>query len=530
MIRITQLKVAIDDYEKIDEILRKKIIKKLQLKRPFSFSIYKKNIDARDVKSLYFVYSVDVETIEEELVMKRKIKDVNLVIASPYTLKYGHSSLENPIVVVGFGPAGIFCALQLAQQGYQPIVFERGESIEQRDFSVSRFFEEAILNEESNIQFGEGGAGTYSDGKLTARTKDVRMQKIYETLVQFGAPKDILWDSLPHVGSDLLKGVITRIRKEIIALGGSVHFNHKVESLHIENNEIVGVQVEGRFQACSALVLAIGHSSRDFVKVLHKQGVAMEAKPLAVGFRIEHKQSFIDQAMYHEFASHPALHRASYHLTSKACTKGVYSFCMCPGGMVVAATSLKERLCVNGMSNYARDEQNANSAILVQIDASDYGSELFDGLHYIDDLEKRAFQLGGSNYFAPVQTIEDFIMNKKSTALGDVKPSYPIGYTLCNLQDLFSKEQNENFKKAFMDFERKIPGFSKHAILSGVETRTSSPVRILRDKTSLECIETKGVYPCGEGAGYAGGIVSSAIDGLKVAEQIIMKYSKKGNS
>jgi len=527
MIRISQLKMHIEeDPTSLENKIREKL--KLNKRTSFTYKIHRRNIDAREKDNIYFVYSVDVSCDDEEKILRKHIKDVvKSPIHSTKMLSKGVRYLQNPPVVVGFGPAGMFASLLLAQYGYCPIVLERGEDVDTRSEKVKSFFEEAILDEESNIQYGEGGAGTFSDGKLTARSKDPRVQKIYDTFVRFGSPKEITYESFPHVGSDKLKGIIKNIRKEIIRLGGEIHFNTKMESLIIEDGNVVGVHTKDKDYYSTQVILALGNSARDTVKNLYAQGVTMESKPLAIGFRIEHKQKNIDKALYHTYANHPSLQAASYRLTNTADNgRGVYTFCMCPGGSVVAATSLKEHVVVNGMSDYARDKENANSAVLVQVNAKDYGDGIFDGMHYLDNLEKQAYQLGGSNYKAPCQRVIDYLKNEKSQSLGNVKPSYPLGVTLANLNVLFSNEMNDALKQGLLNFDKKLEGFaSEDAIITGVETRSSSPIRIVRDINTLYSTSVNGVYPCGEGAGYAGGIVSSAIDGLRCAEKLISEYN-----
>lgn len=527
MIRISQLKMHIEeDPNSLENKIREKL--KLNKRTSFTYKIHRRNIDAREKDNIYFVYSVDVSCDDEEKILRKHIKDVvKSPIHSTKMLSKGVRYLKNPPIVVGFGPAGMFASLLLAQYGYCPIVLERGEDVDTRSEKVKSFFEEAILDEESNIQYGEGGAGTFSDGKLTARSKDPRVQKIYDTFVRFGAPKEIAYESFPHVGSDKLKGIIKNIRKEIIRLGGEIHFNTKMESLIIEDGNVVGVHTKDKDYYSTQVILALGNSARDTVKNLYAQGVTMESKPLAIGFRIEHKQKNIDKALYHTYANHPSLQAASYRLTNTADNgRGVYTFCMCPGGSVVAATSLKEHVVVNGMSDYARDKENANSAVLVQVNAKDYGDGIFDGMHYLDNLEKQAYQLGGSNYKAPCQRVIDYLKNEKSQSLGNVKPSYPLGVTLANLNVLFSNEMNDALKQGLLNFDKKLEGFaSEDAIITGVETRSSSPIRIVRDINTLYSTSVNGVYPCGEGAGYAGGIVSSAIDGLRCAEKLISEYN-----
>lgn len=523
MIRVSQIKISV--LENQEQSLKQKIAQKLKItnEQLLSYHIHRRNIDARDKDMLYFVYSVDVETSQESFILNRRIKDVTATPkAFKLDLKCGMKSLKHRPIVVGFGPAGMFAALLLARYGYAPIVLERGEAVDKRSESVDAFFGQGILNEESNIQFGEGGAGTFSDGKLTARSKDPRVQFIYDTLVEFGAPKEIAYDRMPHVGSDKLKAIVKNIREAIIQLGGEIHFSCRVDALLVEQGSIYGVIANGKTWESNQVILALGNSARDSFVTFHHQGLAMENKPFAIGMRIEHKQEWVNKTQYHRFYKHPSLSAASYFLSDG---KGVYTFCMCPGGTVVAATSLKNHVVVNGMSNYARDLENANSAVLVQVDESEYGTQLFDGMRFIDTIEKQAFQLGGSNYKAPAQRVVDYLENKPSKSIKAINPSYPLGVTLCNLNELFPDTLNQKIKQGLFTFEKKMNGFiSEDALLSGVETRSSCPIRIIRDKETLNSISIKGVYPCGEGAGYAGGIVSSAIDGMKCAEKIIEQF------
>lgn len=524
MLRVSQVKVSLDEDEKLlENKLRSKL--KLGKKTVMSYQIHRRNIDARDKRMIYFVYSIDVklEKDKEKEILHKKIKDVTKAPQGySYYLQRGTTFIKHRPIVVGFGPAGIFASYMLAKHGFQPIVFERGEDVDSRSRSVDTFFGGGALNEESNIQFGEGGAGTFSDGKLTARSKDPRVQMIYDTFVSFGAPKEIVFESLPHIGSDRLKGVIKKMRNEIIRLGGEIHFSSRVDELLIENQQIKGVVVNGNKYASEHVILALGNSARDTIMKFNEQGLAMEAKDFAIGVRVEHKQTFINQASYHEFANHSSLSAASYFLSNQ---KGVYTFCMCPGGSVVAATSLKEHVVVNGMSDYARDKENANSAILVQVDRTIYGDDLFAGMKFIDEIERKAYIAGGSNYQAPAQLVKDFLAKKKSTKLGNIDASYPIGVTLCNLDEILPLSICDRMREAIYDFDRKMNGFiNEDAVLTGVETRSSSPIRILRDKDSMMSVNILGIYPCGEGAGYAGGIISSAIDGVKCAEKIINEF------
>lgn len=528
MLRIDQIKLSIDESE---EALYEKILKILKIDAGAycSHQIYRKNIDARHGKVL-FVYSVDVEVKNEREVLKHKLNNVRKSPEIQYIEpSCGDKKLSQRPIVIGFGPAGMFCALLLAQKGYCPIVLERGASVKNRVKDVNAFIETGILNEESNIQFGEGGAGTFSDGKLTARSKDLRVHKIYQELVNFGAPSEIVYDANPHVGSDQLIKIVKNMREEILRLGGEINFDEKVTNLIIENEKIIGVKTEVAEYQAEIIIAALGNSSRDSFQQFHKQGIAMESKPFAIGLRIEHKQKDIDKALYHEAYEHPNLHVASYRLTHRHDDCGIYTFCMCPGGEVVAATSLKNHIVVNGMSMYKRNLENANSAILVQVNEADYGDSLFDGMNFQDKLEQKAFELGGSTYAAPVQLVKDFLNNEKSTHCGEVKPSYPLGVTYTDLNELLPSRISSNLKEGLRNFAKKNEAFKQDdAILTGIETRSSSPIRILRDD-SMESVSVANLYPVGEGSGYAGGIVSSAIDGLKCAELIIEKYQPLKN-
>lgn len=529
MLKINNVKLSVyDDQTK----LKAKICKLLKVNTNdvLTFNIIKKNIDARKPQDICFIYQVAVELTNENKVLKRKLKNVQPykmpVIPKPV---FGEESLKKPIIVVGFGPSGLFCAYELAKNNYPVIVLEQGSCVAKRQQDIKEFEKTHILNERSNIQFGEGGAGTFSDGKLTARSKDVRVRQVYQTLIEFGANEDIMYEAYPHVGTDQLQVIIPKMRQYIIEHGGQILFDTKMEKLIIENDQIRGVitDTHGDIKA-SNVVLAIGNSSRDTFVDLNKQNIAMEAKPFSIGVRVEHHQKMIDEALYHEASNASNLHAASYRLTHQCGNgKGVYTFCMCPGGEVVAATSIKDQVCVNGMSYYARDQINANSAVLVQVDSSDYGEGLFAGMDFQNELERKAYELGKGEYKAPVQLVKDFINHHKSTEIGNVKPSYALGYTLADLHELFPPKIAESLIEGLKDFDHKIKGFStSDAIMSAVETRTSSPVRILRDMTSLQSISHKNLYPCGEGCGYAGGIVSSAIDGIRVAQKIMSNYKQ----
>lgn len=529
MIRISQVKIGID--ESID-LLPVRIAKKLKIKTSdiINYHIYKESIDARR-NTITFVYTIDVTIKNETEVLTKQIPHVgqtpNLIYQMPPMKK--NTDMKRPIII-GFGPAGMFAALLLAQCGYDPIVLERGSAVDDRIHAVEGFWEKGILNLEDNVQFGEGGAGTFSDGKLTTRVKDLRGRKVLEELVAAGAPKDILYAAHPHVGTDLLRDVVVNIRKKIINLGGDVHFNTKVADFIIVDQVIQGVKTgDGQTFYSDHVILAVGHSARDTFEMIHAHNIHMKAKSFAVGARIEHPQALIDQAQYKAFAGHSKLGAAEYHLTHQASNhRGVYTFCMCPGGVVVPSSSEANRVVTNGMSKHARNETNANSAILVQVHPEDFAStDALAGVEFQRQLETRAFTMGGSNYQAPAQRVADFLQRKPSNTIGTVKPSYSLGVKLCNLHDLFPKAISEAMIEGLEAMDKKITGFAMDdALLTGIESRSSSPVRILRDPLTFESTYLKGFYPAGEGAGFAGGIVSSAIDGLKCAEALMAKISK----
>ncbi|MGL4372677.1 MAG: NAD(P)/FAD-dependent oxidoreductase, partial [Turicibacter sp.] len=423
-----------------------------------------------------------------------------------------------------------FSALILAEMGYNPIVFERGGSVEDRVKSVQDFWKDGILDPNSNVQFGEGGAGTFSDGKLTTRVKDLRGRKVLEALVEAGAPEDILYTAHPHIGTDLLREVVKNIREKIISLGGEIHFNTTVTDFMIEEGQIKGIKIKGGDTIeTEHVIIAIGHSARDSFYKLHERGVTFSQKAFAVGARIEHPQAIVNKAQYKEFANHPKLGAADYRFAHTASNgRGVYTFCMCPGGTVVPSSSEKGRLVTNGMSENARKEANANSGLLVQIYPSDFESDHpLAGIEFQRRLEEKAFGLGGSDYTAPAQLVGDFMKGQASKTLGTVKPSYARGVKLTNLNKLLPDYVITAMQEGIKIFDNKMRGFGmKDAILTGVETRSSSPVRMDRDSDTCQSVDVKGVYPAGEGAGYAGGIVSAGIDGIKCAEAIIRQYKK----
>jgi hypothetical protein len=525
MIRVNNIRVSVDSRQQVLEPLLQKLhIPNDQL---LSYRIYKESIDARRTEMIYFVYSVDVEVKNPAALLKRHDPD----ISSAPDLEYryppiGQEELAERPIIVGTGPAGLFCGLLLAELGYRPLLLERGGDVEERTRAVEGFWRGGKLDLSNNVQFGEGGAGTFSDGKLTSLIKDLRGHKVLQELVRSGAPEEIVFTHKPHVGTDRLKQVVRNLRERIIALGGEVRWHAQVTSLILQSGRVSGVVVNNQLTVpTKVLVLAIGHSARDTFASLHDQGLKMEPKPFSIGVRVEHPQYLINRAQYKRFADHPNLGAADYKLVYHAKNgRSAYTFCMCPGGEVVAAASEEGCLCTNGMSEYARAAENANSALLVGVEPADFGSEHpLAGIEFQRRFERAAFQLGGGDYRAPAQLVSDFLAGRASGHLGKVQPSYRRGVTPTDLAGCLPDYVIETMRAAIMDFDRRLQGFaSPDAVLTGVETRSSSPVRIPRDGDYLS--NWGGVYPCGEGAGYAGGIISAAIDGLRVAEAIANKY------
>ena len=527
-IRINNIVLGLDDNI---EVLKKRVSKKLKISidEIENFKIIKESLDARNKNNIKFTYAIEVNHKNEKKIVDR-LHDNNVKIDDTKydpDVEPGTEELNSRPIVVGLGPAGLFAALMLAEKGYRPLVIERGEDVDKRTETVKRFWDNGELNLESNVQFGEGGAGSFSDGKLTTRIKDKRCDYVLEQLVSAGAPAEIIYEAKPHVGTDILKDVVKNIRKNIIAFGGEVMFSSKLEYINGKDGKIKSIIVNGEEIPCDALVLALGHSSRDTYEMLKEIGVFMEPKAFAVGVRIEHPQEMINISQYGKYHNHPRLKAADYKLTyqSKDLNRGVYSFCMCPGGVVVAASSEENRLVSNGMSYHARDLENANSALVVTVSPEDFeGNDVLRCMEFQRHYESLAFKLGGSNYNAPVQLLGDFLNDRKSTKLGAVNPSYKPGYELVDMRGCLPSYVVEAIKEGVVNFDKKIQGYGRaDAVLTGIETRTSAPVRITRNE-NLESISMHGLYPAGEGAGFAGGIISAAVDGIKVAERIIGKY------
>lgn len=485
------------------------------------FAIKKKSLDARDKSNLRYVYAIEFGKTappKEERTFEL-LPDAKLP--------------EKPVLVVGSGPAGLFSAIRLLDHGIKPIVVERGGSVEEREKQIDRFAGTRCLNTDTNIQFGEGGAGTFSDGKLNTQTHSSLNREVLELFARFGAPREILWLAKPHIGSDKLKEVVKNMREYIRAKGGEVLFNTRLEDISVKDGRVEEVVLkslnkdmvcpyEGKLPI-SAVVLAIGHSARDTFEMLVKRGVPMRQKDFAVGVRIEHLQSSVGLAQYG--SAYTKLPAADYKLVSHASERAAFTFCMCPGGYVMPATSEEGGVVVNGMSNYARDGKNANSALIAQVTKADFGGEHpLAGVEFQRKLERAAYEAGGRNYAAPVQLVGDFLKDKTSSRFGEVAPSYAVGTAFADLRAVLPKPVVEALKTAIVDMDRRLKGFANpEAVLTAVESRTSSPVRIERDET-LQSVGVKGLYPCGEGAGYAGGITSSAADGLRVAEAVFKAF------
>lgn len=528
MLRITELKLPLDHP---DEALREAIVQRLGIRdeQLLSFNLFKRSYDARKKNSeLLFIYTIDLEASNEAELLSKFADDRNIGPAPDVTYKFvgqAPAGLQERPIVVGFGPCGIFAGLLLAQMGFKPIILERGKEVRQRTKDTWGLWRKSVLNPESNVQFGEGGAGTFSDGKLYSQIKDPQHhgRKVLEEFVKAGAPDEILYINKPHIGTFRLTGMVEQMRQDMIALGAEVRFQEKVTDLLIEDGQLTGVVLESGEQLHSRhVVLALGHSARDTFRMLHAKGVYMEAKPFSVGFRIEHPQTLIDKARLGKYAGHPKLGAADYKLVYHAKNgRSVYSFCMCPGGTVVAATSEPGRVVTNGMSQYSRNERNANSGIVVGIDPErDYPGGPLAGIELQERLEAHAYVMGGSNYQAPAQLVGDFVAGRPSTALGSVEPSYKPGVTLGDLAPSLPDFAIEAIREALPAFDRQIKGYNLHdAVLTGIETRTSSPLRITRGE-DYQSLNIKGLFPAGEGAGYAGGILSAGVDGIRIAEAV----------
>ena len=527
MLKITGLKLPLGFRE---GDLKRAAAKQLRLPESAigQVRLCKKSVDARKKDNVHFVCAVEAAIQGDENRLLSRRRDNAVQKAEPYRYQPPQAGkLPQRPVVVGFGPAGMFAALLLAQCGQEPIVLERGQAVEERERAVQRFWKERVLDSQSNVQFGEGGAGTFSDGKLTTGTGDGRIRKVLEELVAAGAPEEILYEAKPHIGTDKLPGVVRSIRQQVIALGGEVRFSTQVTDFRLKEGRLVGLTLRTpageEVLECSQVILAIGHSARDTVQELHRLGLPMEAKAFSVGARIEHPASLIDRAQYGDFAGHPALGAADYKLSCHLENgRGVYTFCMCPGGTVTGAASEEGGVVTNGMSAWARDGRNSNAALLVGVTPADFGAEgPLAGVAFQREIERAAFRLAGGDYSAPAQRVADLLAGVPSKGFGGVLPTYEPGVVPGDIAQCLPSFVVDSMKAALPILGRRLQGFdSGDALLTAPETRSSSPVRILRDENCQSPL-AQGLYPCGEGAGYAGGIVSAAVDGLRCAEAVL---------
>jgi uncharacterized FAD-dependent dehydrogenase len=535
MIRLCELSLPLDHTE---AALRQAILSRLQLPADqlLGYTPFKRSYDARKKNSeIRFVYILHLEVKDEAAVLRRFATDPRVTPAPDTVYRpvaRAPAGLDERPLVIGFGPCGLFAAMLLAQMGFKPIVLERGREVRQRTQDTWALWRQNRLSVESNVQFGEGGAGLFSDGKLYSQVKDpgFRGRKVMQEFVDHGAPEEILYLNKPHIGTFRLTKVVSGMREDIIAMGGEIRFETKVTDLLLENGAIQGVVLADGSQLLSRhVVLALGHSARDTFRMLHERRVHLEPKPFAIGLRIEHPQAMIDRARLGRYAGHAALGAADYKLIHHAKNaRAVYSFCMCPGGQVVAATSEAGRVVTNGMSQYSRKQRNANAGIVVGIDPErDFPGGPLAGIELQERLESIAYRLGGCDYRAPAQLVGDFLQGRPSVTLGEVEPSYQPGVTLCDLSEALPGYAVEAIREALPAFARKLPGFDRaDAVLTGIESRTSAPIRITRDRDTLQSLNVSGLYPAGEGAGYAGGILSAGIDGIRVAEAVALDLLK----
>lgn len=522
MIRLRQIKVKIDEDNLLEKCAKKLKIDVCNIKE---YKINKRSLDARKKGDLYYIYEVDILVDNENKLLKyNKDKDILKTPNEKYHIEVtGTKKLKYRPIIVGSGPSGLFCSYILATLGYKPIILERGEEVDKRIEKVNEFWDKGILDTLTNVQFGEGGAGTFSDGKLNTLTKDssYRQKKVFEIFVECGAPKEILYVNNPHIGTDVLVNVLKNMRKKIEAMGGEFRFRNLLTDIIIKDNKVYEIEINKKERLkTDILVLAIGHSARDTFKMLLDKNINIISKPFAVGVRIQHPQEMINISQYG--TDYKKLDNASYKLTYKASNnRGVYTFCMCPGGYVVNSSSEEEHLVINGMSNYKRDSKNANSAVIVTVTPDDFGTNPLDGIKFQQKLELLAYK--ECNGKIPIQLYKDFKENKKTNKLGKVEPIFKGKYAFGNINNILPSEIIKSLIEGIDYFDTKIKGFGREdAILAGIESRTSSPIRILRDETFL--CNINGIYPIGEGAGYAGGITSSATDGIKIAEQIAKVY------
>lgn len=489
--------------------------------------IHKTSLDARKQQNIKFVSSVYFELNSPALEDKLCERENNCSTMKKDKLSptIGNTKLDGRIVIAGFGPAGMFAALTLAEYGYNPIVFERGADVDERVNKVNSFWNNGELDTQSNVQFGEGGAGTFSDGKLTTRIKDPLCNHVLEKFVEFGAPKEVLTKAKPHIGTDNLRNIVKAIRERIIELGGEIRFNSPITDIDVKNSAIAGISSNGNKIRTQNLVIAIGHSARDTFEMLLKKNVFIEPKAFSVGARIEHTQESVNKSLYGSNYNNPMLPQGEYQLSHRRGDRCVYTFCMCPGGFVVPSSSEEGTVVTNGMSEFSRNQTNANSALVVSVSPNDFGKEPLDGVKFARSIEEKAFLLGGRNYKAPAVSVGSFLDSRAKIEKNCVIPTYANGVTPTDFDELFPKFITDMMREGLYSFSRKMDCFGeKTAVLTGAETRTSSPIRITRNE-NFQSINVKNLYPCGEGAGYAGGIMSAAVDGIKIALEIMKNFA-----
>ena len=530
MLKIVNLRMGLNSKQTLEQLVARKLM--VAVEEILLVSVIKKSIDARKKNNICLVYAVVVQLKDNKKIIKLigKDKDISLVeLEQKEKIEYGVQAIKQRPVIVGAGPAGLIATYFLAKHGYRPLLLERGKAVLERSQDVALFWQKGLLDLESNVQFGEGGAGTFSDGKLTTRISDPIIREVLEIFVEQGAPQEIIYKHKPHIGTDILKKVVTNISKSIRQLGGEIRFSSKVTDLEINADKLVAITVNNQEKiSCENLILAIGHSARDTYKMLLAKNVQLQNKPLAVGVRIEHRQDYINKLQYGEYASSPLLDVADYSVIyqDKENKRAVYSFCMCPGGKVVASTNQAGCVVTNGMSFFKRDNELANAALVVTVDERDYGTEALAVIEFQEKYEQKAYLAAGEDYFAPAQDAQSFLNDSGPSLAVDFKSSYLPGVRACALQDILPISVVESLKKALRYYEQRMPGFTQNALLIGVETRTSAPVRILRDEKTRQSLNVQGLYPTGEGAGYAGGIMSAAVDGYHAAVAIMKQYRK----
>lgn len=522
---VSQIKTSLDE-AKDNAVSKALSLLCVSAKEVKAARLYKTSVDAR--RDICFVSSVyiELESAAKERKLAQKHQNVRLHENEALEVAFGTERLDGDIYIAGFGPAGMFCALTLCEFGYRPVVLERGAAMDERIRAVEGYWNGGVLDKSTNVQFGEGGAGTFSDGKLTTRIGDPLCSRVLERLCEFGAPEEILTKAKPHIGTDKLRAVVKNLRNKIIEYGGEVRFLSPLEEIQLQNGHISSITVNGAEERCGALALAVGHSAHDTFSMLLRNGVEMVPKPFSVGARIEHLQSDIDAALYGRYAGHPALPPAEYQLSYREGERGVYTFCMCPGGYVVASASSDGTIVTNGMSYFDRAGENANSAVLVSVTPDDFGNEPLAGAEFIHRLEQHAYEMGGGRGKAPAALTREFVSCGSSFTLGRVTPTYPLGVQQADLRQLFPEHISDIMARGLTYFDRRIKGFSdSDSVLTAIETRSSSPVRIPRCEAGFaSCADN--LFPCGEGAGYAGGIMSAAVDGIRTALKIMEKYAK----